>query len=342
MLATQDLDSALIDLAAHGSSLRNGFTNHAPMVAEALETLGRADAIAPWLAGYQPQILPRLAATGCAPTERCAALGRPEFEGDWREAVEAELAREPWPGVLARWTAALSPAAGAGALHGLIRVGHAARGLARADTPPRRAELAAAIASWASMYAELPIAPPATREPRSAADALAGLTRVPPEQRRNGGSIVAALAALEGHAPFAQAFHTLDIDHLDDTVRDLSDFFARVFLANVDSPLHAIVFTHAITGTAAARNLLPFLSDEAGGALLRHVWHAGAALYAAYATQAPDPVPAASAQIAPANLVARAIANGDDHVIKLTEAVLTLPLEPGLAEVVSLRAMEML
>lgn len=52
------LDRAWSDLADYGPDLANGFTNHAPMVAEALDALGRAEAIAPWIDRYRPTMLP--------------------------------------------------------------------------------------------------------------------------------------------------------------------------------------------------------------------------------------------------------------------------------------------
>jgi hypothetical protein len=333
------LDSALIDLADYGPELANGFTSHAPMVAEALDALGRGDAILPWIERYRAMMRPwpeRVAPIA----DRPAAPGDPHRVTDWRDFFLAELAEWDWREVLARWVPRLAPGASGGALHGLIRTGHAARSLGRAETEPRRAELAAALASWAADYAELPIAGALGAVPMSAAAALSRLPFLPAERRRNGGSIVAALEALAGHMPFARAWHWLAIDDAEATVRDLGGLFARVFLGNVDSPLHAIVFTHAVTGTAAAGHLLPYVTDEEGRALVRHVWHASCALYAAYGFAGPEG--AGGEILPPGELANRAIANGDDHAIKLTEAVLALRLEPALATAVAVRAMEFL
>jgi len=333
------LDCALVDLADYGPELANGFTNHAPMVAEALDALGRPGEIAPCIERNRSTMLPwpdRVAPIA----DRPAAPGESRRVTDWREFFLAELAELDWRAVLGRWVPRLAPGASGGALHGLIRTGHATRALGRAETGPRRAELAAALASWAADYAELPIAGALGAAPLSAAAALSRLPFLPTERRRNGGSIVAALDALPGHMPFARAYHWLAIDDTRTAVRELGELFARVFLGNVDSPLHAIVFTHAVTGTAAAGHLLPYVAEEEARALMRHVWHAGAALYAAYGVA--GPAAAGSAVLRPDELADRAIANGDDHAIKLTEAVLALGLEPALATAASVRAVEFL
>jgi hypothetical protein len=333
--ADDPFDLALADLAAYGPEMRNGFTSHAPMVAEALDALGRPDVIAPWIEGYRAQLLPWPGLTGAEPQ-----LGFKEHVGDWRALFAAELDALGWRGLLARWIPRLAAGASGGALHGPIRTGHAARALGRVDSEARRDELAAALASWAAVYAEMPIAGALGARPTNAASALSRLPFLPAERRRNGGSIVTALAALADHMPFARAYHWLAIDDPRAAVRELADLFAHVFLGNVDSRLHAIVFTHAITGAAAAGHLLPYVTEAQGRALVRHVWHAGCALYAAYG--ATGPKDAGADALSPDELADRAVANGDDHAIKLTEAVLALGLEPPLATAVSLRAVEWL
>ena len=69
------LDNALEVLAGCGIALKNGNSNHAPMVAEALCATGRPDAVMPWVARYRDNILPR------------PASGRPVSRDDWRSAL---------------------------------------------------------------------------------------------------------------------------------------------------------------------------------------------------------------------------------------------------------------
>jgi hypothetical protein len=53
------LDDALEILAGYDVELKNGNSNHAPMVAEALCAMGRPQAVMPWIAQYQERLLPR-------------------------------------------------------------------------------------------------------------------------------------------------------------------------------------------------------------------------------------------------------------------------------------------
>ena len=55
----EPLDEALEGLAGYGIALKNGNSNHAPMVAEALCAMGRPQAVMPWVARYQERLLPR-------------------------------------------------------------------------------------------------------------------------------------------------------------------------------------------------------------------------------------------------------------------------------------------
>src|ERR1700724_3043217 len=112
------LDEALEILAPYGIALRNGNSNHAPMVTEALGERGRV--------------------------------------ADWSAFFVEEFQEAPWREVLDRWVERLAPGFCAAATHGVIRVGHAARSLAAGETPHRLRELADAFASWAATYQELP------------------------------------------------------------------------------------------------------------------------------------------------------------------------------------------
>jgi hypothetical protein len=53
------LDDALDTLSGYGTQLKNGNSNHAPMVAEALCAMGRPDAVMPWIARYRDRMLLR-------------------------------------------------------------------------------------------------------------------------------------------------------------------------------------------------------------------------------------------------------------------------------------------
>jgi hypothetical protein len=153
------MDAALAYLSDYGPDLSNGFTNHAPMVTEALAAMGRADAVMPWLTKNWPLrdlMMPRLSATdGISADGWQDALGN-DRPLDWAAFFEKELARARWQDVVAKWTARLAPGVESGAAHGVIRVGHAVRSLAQDETPLRLRELADAFGYWASCYETLP------------------------------------------------------------------------------------------------------------------------------------------------------------------------------------------
>jgi hypothetical protein len=69
----------------------------------------------------------------------------------------------------------------------------------------------------------------------------------------------------------------------------------------------------------ALGNLLPHVSAATGGSLARYAWQAGCGLYAAFGSAAPIEA-VAPRDDEPHTLVDQAVANGDEHVIKFTEA----------------------
>jgi hypothetical protein len=76
-----------------------------------------------------------------------------------------------------------------------------------------------------------------------------------------------------------------------------------------------------VTGPSAARLLLPFADAAGTRALTRYAWQAAAALYVAMGDPPGEPLREADPPD-PATLVERAVSNGDEHAIKLTEACL--------------------
>lgn len=317
-------DEALALLTGLGPDLTNWMTSHVPMVAEALAAMGEASAAITWTGAHRKTVQPRGAPSApIASDDWRAALGQRWHFADWSVFFSGEIARDGWQTVCDRWTARLAPGFAAAATHGVIRTGHAARALRAAETPPRRQEFADALALWASTYVELPAVRRASAK-LSPLDALERVRLVPKEKRQNGGAITVALGQLT-HAPgFDGVLDLLDTERSPEAVAlEAAEAFARVVVANVQSPLTAIVFTHGVTGAAAALNLLPHVSAATGQALVAYAWQSGAALVSAYASvpfDAAKPVPASAC----VDRVARAVAHGDDHVIKLTEACLAL------------------
>jgi hypothetical protein len=317
------LDLALERLARTGPEYAGGLANHAPMAAEALVTLGRSDAVARWVEGYAGRLAPPPPTHDPITSEAWqAALGRRDRVGDWGVFFRRELAEGPWRQVLRAWVPRLAPGFVAVATHGAIRTGHAARALGVRETPPRVHELAEGLAYWAANFTRLPESDAATGKARPS-EAIGGLELVPARERSAGGLITARLAPLGRFAPFRDVAARVAVDGDPSAFfSDLTETFARVYLKNA-TPGKVITFVHGVTGPSAPRLLQPYADAAGTRALMRYAWQAAAALYVAMGDRgdgrkpAGDPAPLPSEE-----LVARAVANGDEHAIKLTEACL--------------------
>jgi hypothetical protein len=318
------LDEALDGLAPYGIQLKNGNSNHAPMVAEALSALGRPEEVMPWIDRYRPRMSTRPPSRGAIRDDAWRdALGDRERFSDLARFFAEELARAPWPEVLDRWVDRLAPGFSAAATHGPIRVGHAARALAERETPARRRELADALAGWAATYRELP-APGSDRNGRLRPRlAIAEVPVVPPEQRR-AGNIVAGLEALSDFPEFWSAIALIDATgEIAPLIEELTDTFARVFLANAHDVPSAIAFIHGVTSLAALGNLAPHIEITTARKAVRYAWQAGCGLYACYGSGTALPESIETGEADSEELGRRAVANGDEHVIKFTEACLS-------------------
>src|SRR5690606_33904832 len=141
----------------HGPDLINGFTSHAPMVAETLVELGSVGAAHRW-------VLEHLHEGTARPRQRKpvdaddwpAALGGAHRFSDWAVFMRAELDRLGWREALELWASRLAPGFAAAATHGLLRTAHAARAVAVQPSEARLAELADGLALWASTFQRLP------------------------------------------------------------------------------------------------------------------------------------------------------------------------------------------
>jgi len=321
-LASPDvLDEALERLASRGPAYAGGLANHAPMVTEALLTLGRGDAVGPWLDKYTPRLEAWPRSSGrIFPLVWADALGKSERVTDWREFFSEELANAPFRDVLARWLPRLSAGVSGSAAHGIIRVSHVVRALAVRETEPRRRELAAALAYWASSFYRLPDEAHASA-PFTVEQAIDRLEMVDPEHRGQG-SIVDRLAPLRAMPSFAKTADLVDLSAEPAAVlHALTRAFARVYCSNAAQRDGLIARIHAITGASALRPLLPHLPVSLHRPLLRHVWQLDAAVYVTHAARGAV-APRIETFATTEDLVAAAIDSGDEHAIKLTEVSL--------------------
>ena len=314
--------------------------NHYPMAAEALEAMGRDDAIAPsWSldAARYPETksaLPPLLSAGRRVLDEAAdlgldggGLGAYERFAEWLEHFQEALARAPWQAVVGAWAPLLAPGLSGAAFHGLLRTAHAVRGLGRHPSPPRREELAVGLAYWAARYAELPAGSPSRGVAIRLPEALALLEHPWCDDRRDVDFFgVTPRLARVAHLPdvVAPASRSAAREDLRLLVREAAAGFLEMLVAK----RHRIWVLHAVTGPAAVDLLLPHVEEQAACALVGHAQRAALATFAAFG----EPyAPRAHVRSAPPSwddLVARLTAAPTVHGVKLFEALLRFE-EPG-------------
>lgn len=313
------MDEALEMLRPYGPSFGGGLSNHGPMAAEAIVTLGLHEGLVGWVDAYRRRLErgPRSRRPIEAGQWR-GALGEPGRLGDWEKLFAAELAEAPWGGVLARWVPRLAPGMAAAGFHGVIRVGHAACSLSVRENELRIDELARALAYWATEYLPLPGAFE-TAGQLSAPAALQKTPLLPRDQRTSRGLITTELKDLMDYGPYEDVVGLVDPTAGSPTFSaDLLASFAGVFL---NARSNTFEFLHAITGAAAATELLPYLDPEQRPAVMAYAWQVSAAMYSRYGDPSLLADPTVSSD-PPAwdQLAGRAGATGDEHTMKLVAA----------------------
>ncbi|MDG4786200.1 questin oxidase family protein [Micromonospora sp. WMMD1102] len=311
------VDEAYQRLQSTGPERDGWLSNHAPMAAEALARHGYGTRVHRWLDRYADRLTER--PRGIAPipvAEWRDPLGDPTRTGDWLDYFARELADEPWSAVLARWWPRLLPGIAAGATHGVIRVGHAVRALRDAETPPRIAELGAALGYWAARWQ--PLAPPgAARYP--ATDPRTALDRVPrvPDQRFG---IRARLAQLAGATGWPEAAGAVPGDPGTAVPTRLAAIVDAA-VVRYDSHGYAspVMLVHAATAPNAVLRTLPALPTELWRPSLAAAWAATAAVTAAYAPAEPRPLPDPHPDLRFDEAWNRAVDSGDEHAIKFVD-----------------------
>ena len=205
------------------------------------------------------------------------ALGRRERFEDWAALFGDELSEAPWQEVLDRWVARLAPGFCAAATHGVIRVGHAARGLAAGETP--QPACASSPMRWPAGRRPGSNCRPSVPAPRSASWRRARRSRecrsCRPRARRPAISS-RRWAALDDFAEFAPVDrYARRRGAVALLIAELTEVFARVYLANARNIPTTIAFIHAVTSHAALGNIAPHVSDATARAALRYAWQAG-------------------------------------------------------------------
>ncbi|MFE7174226.1 questin oxidase family protein [Streptomyces sp. NPDC057616] len=316
------LEEALERVHATGPERHGRLSNHAPMVVEALAARGQAGSVHRWLDLYRSKLedFPDRVAP-VTDDNWPAALGDMRRAADWIDHFTRAFDERPWRGVLAEWWPRLLPGMYGGATHPVIRVGHAVRTLEAGENAPRRAELAHALGYWAARHhtvtgvTALPAAP-------TAAASLDAVPAIPAGHQ----GFPARLAAVRQLPLWAT-----DVTEPETARERLTELVtAATHRYATHGHGEATMLVHAATAPNAVLRTLDSLPQELWAPSLHAAWTASAAVTAMYAPAAPvDYRP--PARLSAEEVVERALAHGDEHVIKFTDTALDVGDERALA-----------
>jgi hypothetical protein len=325
------LDEAYQRLHRTGPEFEGWLSNHGPMAVEALVRHGHGGRVHRWLDDYLRRLdeLPR----GLRPIDDWrAALGDPKRAGDWLAHFDRELRDRPWREVLGDWWPRLLPGIAAGATHGVIRVGHAVRVLRTdGENPQRLAELGQALGYWAARWQPVPGAGPLTGR----SDVPAALAAVPRIPAQTGGirDRLGRLPDLPGWPGAATGLRPpADPGEAERILIELVHRAGLDYLRFGHG--NPVMLVHAVTAPTAVLRTLPALDPALWAPSVAAAWSATAAVTSVYAPPTPT-APPAVADGEPAEVFARAARHGDEHVVKLADAVLEAHAATGDARVLA-------
>ncbi|MGC4760467.1 questin oxidase family protein [Micromonospora trifolii] len=321
------LDEAYQRLHRTGPEYQGWLSNHGPMAVEALVRHGHPHRVHRWLDDYLGRLdeLPR----GLHPIDDWrSALGDPKRAGDWLAYFDRQLREHPWRAVLGTWWPRLLPGIAAGATHGVIRVGHAVRALDRDDENLQRlTELGQALGYWAARWQPIPgtdrLLTGETEGSGSddidVAAALDGLPRIDDQT----GGVRDRLDQLPGVPRWEPALATLrPVRSPAEAERGLTALVHRAGLDYLRFGHAApVMLVHAVTAPTAVLRTLPALDRGLWAPSFAAAWAATAAMTSVYAP-ADGIAPPTVTPATPAEVFARAARHGDEHVVKLADAIL--------------------
>ncbi|HEY2577556.1 MAG TPA: hypothetical protein VGI74_14710 [Streptosporangiaceae bacterium] len=328
--ATEILDEAYTRLHHTGPEWGGNLSNHGPMAVEVLARRGCAEAVPAWVDAYIGR-LDEMPAASAPVTEGNWAASLGGRVGDWAVYFNREVTERPWRELLATWWPRLLPGIAAGATHGVIRTGHAVRTLLAGDeSAAALGELANGLAFWAARSTTVPgvTDPAGSLDPGPALDAVPHLA----EQEGPIAGRLGRLAALPGWTGSVAAMRGASSPgQVPELLGDLVAAAARHYLGHgYASP---VLLVHTATAPNAVLHTLPALPREYWLPSLTASWAASAAITAMYApltakpaVELPSP-PQASDPVA--EVIGRACANGDEHVIKFTDAAASVYARTG-------------
>jgi hypothetical protein len=318
------LNDALEHLEGFAYLDEPGIASHGSMGAETLSTLGHNDLIASWVEQYRKRHQPLPAPpqhNPVAPADELAvrsALGDASRLSDWAAMFRSQFWDGPWQEVVKQWAPRLLAGYGGALTHGLIRTAHAVRALSTEAFPSgvMLDELAHGLALWAATFKLVP----GRAEGRGVLTLSKAIERLPrptvPWPFLEAGTL-SHIPELEG---FTQAVDALGPPlSSDEALTALSAQFCAVIVAHPD--VLAIPLVHTITPITAARTLLPYLPDVSVEQLYGQLWKVGAAITVSFTPAGNgQPVKVERDPGSPDELLARAVAHQDPHVLKFSEA----------------------
>ncbi len=153
----------------------------------------------------------------------------------------------------------------------------------------------------------------------SPAAALAALPRIADQHVRP----TDGYAQLPGTAGWLTTVDSLRVPEEPEAIREQLTALVRAAALNYGDYGHGdgVMLVHAATAPNAVLRTLPALPEELWGASLATAWAATAAVTAIYAADTPRPAPDASS-LTPEEVFERAVAHGDEHVIKFADTAL--------------------
>jgi hypothetical protein len=301
--------------------------NHGPMGAETMAILGFPEQVAGWADAYHrhphhERPAPRFALDAADETSWRPALGAFSRAGDWEQLFRRELAEAPWREVLARWWPRLLPGLLAGLTHGAIRTAHAVRSLSVAETTggptsQQVEELARGLAYWAARFQGLP-GSATLNGTMTVAEAVARLPRPPGPATFDG-----RIGGLGEFPGYDEALGALAPAAVQPLLSTMTSTFAGIYLAHPE--VFPVPLIHAVTAPAAVRIVLPHLPVELHEPSVAALWQVHTALMLIFTSSlgGEGEALARAADVEPPSwpeLAARAVENGDEHVMKFTEA----------------------
>jgi hypothetical protein len=300
-------DQALEVFLATDPAFGGGLTNHGPMAAEALVSMGVDHWLGRFVASYRTRLEP--------PTRRVDPA-----PDDWEAWFRARLPE-------------LVGSAGNLAGHGLLRVAHAVRGIERAGaggpSPVQRAELGVAVDYWAKGGAA-PAGPPALTGRETPAAWASAFPRLDPAARAEGLLTTTLRRAAETDG-FSARVATLAGDDPATTFDALAVAAAGAFRRN--SGIAAFALLHGVTVSSMARVLLSYGDDDVCRRLEAAVATFVAAALVGYDGGTDDDAPSDASLVEDdddrAALAERAAASLDDHTIKFADACLGVASRTG-------------